>query len=154
MNACLTGNRAKPKLHSEGTLNTAMQTEGTVSGASNRTEKTAIAAVADVLETVTSSLEDSKAEEIITIDIQDKTAIADYMVIASGRSHRHVSAVADQLLRKLKETKVPAKVEGLESADWVLIDVGDVIVHLFRPEVREFYALEKMWQMPSSDERH
>ncbi|MBO6813529.1 MAG: ribosome silencing factor [Rhizobiaceae bacterium] len=131
-----------------------MQTEGTGSGASNRTEKTAIAAVADVLETVTSSLEDSKAEEIITIDIQDKTAIADYMVIASGRSHRHVSAVADQLLRKLKETKVPAKVEGLESADWVLIDVGDVIVHLFRPEVREFYALEKMWQMPSSDERH
>ena len=75
-----------------------------------------------------------------------KSSIADHMVIASGRSNRHVAAVADHLLRRLKETgHGNAKVEGLPSADWVLIDAGDVIVHLFRPEVREFYQLEKMW---------
>lgn len=148
------GNDATTKLHSEGKLNKAMQNDGTGKSVSERAEKTAIAAVADVLAAVTECLDDAKAEEVITIDIQDKTSIADYMVIASGRSHRHVSAVADQLLRMLKEKKAGAKVEGLESADWVLIDVGDVIVHLFRPEVREFYALEKMWQMPASDEKH
>ena len=148
------GNNATLNLHSEGTLNIAMQNEGAPMSATKGTEKTAIAAVADVLTAVTDCLEDAKAENVITIDIQDKTAIADYMVIASGRSHRHVGAVADQLLRKLKEIKAKAKVEGLESADWVLIDVGDIIIHLFRPEVREFYALEKMWQMPASDETH
>jgi len=148
------GNNAESKLHSEGTLNTAMQNESASKSTSKKNAKTAIAAVAAVLETVIECLDDAKAEEIIKIDIQDKTALADFMVIASGRSHRHVNAIADQLLRKLKETKTPVKVEGLESADWVLIDIGDIIVHLFRPEVREFYALEKMWQMPSSDEVH
>jgi ribosome-associated protein len=101
------------------------------------------------LELVRESLEDSKAEDIVSINIQGKSALADYMVIASGRSHRHVGAVADHLLRALKEAGYgTAKVEGLSSADWVLIDAGDVIVHVFRPEVRDFYALEKMWQEP------
>ena len=101
------------------------------------------------LELVRESLEDSKAEDIISINIQGKSALADYMVIASGRSHRHVGAVADHLLRALKEAGYgTARVEGLSSADWVLIDAGDVIVHVFRPEVRDFYALEKMWQEP------
>ena len=102
-----------------------------------------------VLEQVRESLEDSKAEDIVSINIQGKSAMADYMVIASGRSHRHVAAVADHLLRALKDAGYGnAKVEGLSSADWVLIDAGDIIVHVFRPEVREFYALEKMWQEP------
>lgn len=129
-----------------------MQKSG-ANGASKQASKAAVLAVKDVLETVTGSLEDSKAEDLVTIDIQNKSALADYMLVASGRSSRHVSAIADHLLRELKNKGAgSAKVEGLESADWVLIDVGDVIVHLFRPEVREFYALEKMWQMPASDE--
>ncbi|MDJ0615101.1 MAG: ribosome silencing factor [Rhizobiaceae bacterium] len=134
------------------TLTTAMQTSGATS-TRKQNAKTAIAAVEDVLKAVTDSLEDSKAEELVTIDIKDKSALADYMVIASGRSNRHVSAIADHLLRELKTRGMgSSKVEGLDSADWVLIDTGDVIVHLFRPEVREFYALEKMWQMPASEE--
>lgn len=102
-----------------------------------------------VLELVRESLEDSKAEDIVSVNIRGKSAMADYMVIASGRSHRHVGAVADHLLRALKEAGYgTAKVEGLSAADWVLIDAGDVIVHVFRPEVRDFYALEKIWQEP------
>ncbi|MEM7289276.1 MAG: ribosome silencing factor [Pseudomonadota bacterium] len=129
-----------------------MQTSG-ATGTPAQTAKTAIVAVEDVLETVKSSLEDSKAEDLVTINIKEKSALADYMIIASGRSNRHVGAMADHLLRQIKNSGLgSAKVEGLESADWVLIDVGDIIVHLFRPEVREFYALEKMWQMPSSEE--
>ena len=110
-------------------------------------------AVEDVLSTVTASLEDSKAEELVTIDIREKSAIADYMVIASGRSNRHVNAIADHLLREVKKSGLgSAKVEGLQSADWVLIDIGDIVIHIFRPEVREFYALEKMWQVPVSEQ--
>lgn len=109
----------------------------------------------DVLDTVISSLDDSKAEEIITIDITGKSALGDYMVVASGRSHRHVASICDQLLKALKgQGYGTVKVEGQQAADWVLIDAGDVIVHIFRPEVREFYGLEKMWQMPESSERH
>ncbi|MEM9277702.1 MAG: ribosome silencing factor [Pseudomonadota bacterium] len=130
-----------------------MQSSGASTSTSKETSKTAILAVEDVLETVTSSLDDSKAEELVTIDIKDKSALADYMIIASGRSNRHVSAIADHLLRELKNIGAgSAKVEGLQSADWVLIDTGDIIIHLFRPEVREFYALEKMWQVPASEE--
>jgi ribosome-associated protein len=99
-----------------------------------------------VLETVLSSLDDSKAENIVPIDIQGKSPLADHMVVASGRSHRHVAAVAEHLIKALKEAgHGTARVEGLQSADWVLIDAGDVIVHVFRPEVREFYNIEKMW---------
>ena len=97
------------------------------------------------LKTVLASLEDSKAENIVSIDIQGKSSLGDYMVVASGRSHRHVAAVADNLLKVLKDAGTRARVEGLGSADWVLIDAGDIIVHVFRPEVREFYNLEKMW---------
>lgn len=130
-----------------------MQRSNARKGVSEGTSKTAILAVEDVLKTVTKSLDDSKAEDLVTINIKDKSALADYMVIASGRSNRHVSAMSDHLLRALKsQGGGSAKVEGLDSADWVLIDTGDIIVHLFRPEVREFYALEKMWQMPASDE--
>jgi ribosome-associated protein len=98
------------------------------------------------LDRVLSSLDDSKAEDIVSIDLAGKSALADHMVIACGRSHRHVSAVADHLLRDLKEAGFgSAKVEGLQSGDWVLIDTGDLIVHIFRPEVRAFYNIEKMW---------
>lgn len=102
---------------------------------------------------VETALDDAKAEDIVTIDLTGKSAIADAMLIASGRSDRHVNAVADRVLRTLKENglgAVPA--EGLETCDWVLIDTGDVIVHIFRPEVREFYNLEKMWQANLSGE--
>ena len=103
-------------------------------------------AAADLQELIVSSLEDDKAEEITEIDLTGKTSIADSMVIASGRSARHVSAVADKLYRKLKHaTADGCKVEGMEKADWVLLDAGTVIVHIFRPEVRNFYNLEKMW---------
>jgi ribosome-associated protein len=105
------------------------------------------------LRQVLASLEDSKAENIISIDIQRKSSLGDYMVIASGRSNRHVAAVADHLLKALKDAGLgQAKVEGLTGADWVLIDAGDIIVHVFRPEVREFYNLEKMWQSPDLEE--
>lgn len=99
-----------------------------------------------VLDATLLALEDAKAEEVITIDLHGRSSMGDFMIIASGRSNRHVGAVADQLLRKLKDIgERSAKVEGLPQCDWVLIDTGDVIVHIFRPEVREFYKLEKMW---------
>ncbi|MCX7303435.1 MAG: ribosome silencing factor [Hyphomicrobiales bacterium] len=105
------------------------------------------------IETVLASLEDSKAENIVSIDIQGKSSLGDYMVVASGRSHRHVAAVADQLLKALNDKGLGnARVEGLAGADWVLIDAGDVIVHVFRPEIREFYNIEKMWQAPDLEE--
>ncbi|TIM64176.1 MAG: ribosome silencing factor [Mesorhizobium sp.] len=110
-------------------------------------------AVSRAIKTVLDSLEDSKAENIVSIDIQGKSSLGDYMVIASGRSHRHVSAVADHLLKALKDAGLgTARVEGLAGADWVLIDSGDIIVHVFRPEVRDFYNLEKMWQAPDLEE--
>jgi len=110
-------------------------------------------AVKRVLDTVKSSLEDSKAEDIVTIDIQGRSALGDYMIVASGRSQRHVGAIANHLLRALKSSGAGSvKVEGQQNADWVLVDAGDIIIHLFRPEVREFYGLEKLWQMPASEE--
>lgn len=109
--------------------------------------------VSRALEMVLASLEDSKAENIVSIDLQGRSSLGDHMVVASGRSHRHVSAVADQLLKALKDAGFGnAHVEGLAAADWVLIDSGDIIVHIFRPEVREFYNLEKMWQTPDLEE--
>ena len=107
--------------------------------------------------TVAGALVDAKAEDIVTIDLDGKTTIADLMVIASGRSKRHVDAVADRLLKQLKDDGTPAlAAEGRESCDWVLIDAGDVIVHVFRPETRALYNLEKMWCvefMGAADER-
>lgn len=101
----------------------------------------------EILGLVIASLEDDKAEDILVIDLSGKTAIADSMVIASGRSARHVSTTAEKLMDRLKtQAGMIARNEGVEFGDWALIDAGDVIVHLFRPEVREFYELEKMWQ--------
>ncbi len=101
---------------------------------------------AQLLALVIHCLEDAKAEDIVKIDLEGKSSIGDMMIVASGRSHRHVGAVADQLLKRLKDKgHGRARVEGLPHCDWVLIDAGDVLVHIFRPEVREFYNLEKMW---------
>ena len=100
------------------------------------------------LDLVLRSLEDSKGEDILSIDLTGKSPLADHMVVVSGRSNRHVTAVADHLLRDLKDAGFGnCRVEGLQSGDWVLIDVGDIIVHVFRPEVRTFYNLEKMWSV-------
>ena len=100
----------------------------------------------ETLRIVLSRLEDMKAEDTTTIDLRADSAIADYMVVTSGRSNRHVGAVADQVLEDLREGGlVGLRVEGMPLCDWVLIDAGDVIVHVFRPEVRAFYNLEKMW---------
>ncbi len=94
------------------------------------------------------SLDDDKAEEVVSIPLAGKSTIADYMVIASGRSTRQVAAMAQNLAERLKRDHgVPVRIEGLQTADWVLIDAGDAIVHLFRPEVRSFYGLEKMWSI-------
>jgi ribosome-associated protein len=91
-------------------------------------------------------LDEAKAEKIVSIDLNGKSSIGDFMVIASGRSDRHVGAIADQIKKKLKDAGAgKVRVEGLEACDWVLVDTGDIIVHIFRPEVREFYNLEKMW---------
>ncbi|MEZ5994342.1 MAG: ribosome silencing factor [Hyphomonadaceae bacterium] len=95
---------------------------------------------------VLTSLEDDKAEDIIAIDIRGRSSFADMLVVASGRSARHVGALADHIMRKLKDAGVKdVRVEGLPQADWVLVDAGDVVVHLFRPEVRSFYNIEKIW---------
>ena len=100
-----------------------------------------------LLAAVLSSLSDDKAEDVVQIDLRGKTEIGDYMIICSGRSTRQVSAMSEKLVERLKgEFGVTAQTEGKGTGDWVLIDTGDVIVHIFRPEVREFYQLEKMWQ--------
>ncbi|EJF84332.1 iojap-like ribosome-associated protein [Bartonella elizabethae Re6043vi] len=105
--------------------------------------------VSESLEIILKSLEATKAEDIVTIDIQGKTSLADYMVIASANSQRHVSSIADHLFRTLKDSGQGfARVEGLSGGDWVLIDTGDIIIHLFRPEIRLFYNLEKIWMAP------
>lgn len=94
------------------------------------------------------SLDDDKAEEIVAIDLRGKSSVTDIMIIASGRSARHVNAIADHLVRALKEAgQGKVRVEGMQTCDWVLIDIGDIVVHLFRPEVRTFYNLEKMWSV-------
>lgn len=129
------------------TLRTALQKKADIkpspAGSDGRAE------ISRALDLILASLDDSKAENIVPIDIQGKSSIGDHMVIASGRSHRHVAAVADHIIRALKDAGVGfPRVEGLASADWVVIDTGDIIVHLFRPEVREFYNIEKMWQAP------
>jgi len=102
---------------------------------------------ADLLALILNSLEDDKAEDIVQIDLRGKSSIGDYMVVCSGRSSRQVAAIAEKMVQRVKDaTGVTARSEGKGAGDWVLIDTGDVIVHVFRPEVREFYQLEKMWQ--------
>jgi ribosome-associated protein len=95
-----------------------------------------------------------KAEDILTIDLRGKTSIGDFMVVASGRSQRHVGSVADRVIEDLHKASVTTRVEGMPHCDWVLIDASDVIVHVFRPEVRAFYNLEKMWMQGGTAAKH
>ena len=121
-----------------------------VSGAGARRAPDAISKVRpdteEIIRLVLATIDDMKAEDTLTIDLTGKTSFADAMVVTSGRSNRQVGAIADRLLDDLARAGVPnLRVEGLPHCDWVLIDAGDVIVHVFRPEVRAFYNLEKMW---------
>ncbi len=101
---------------------------------------------ADLLKQIVHWLDEAKAEAIVTIDLAGKSSIGDFMVVATGRSDRHVGAIAEQIGRKLKDLGLGrVRVEGMEACDWVLLDTGDIIVHVFRDEVRDFYNLEKMW---------
>lgn len=104
---------------------------------------------------IEASLDDDQADEVVVIDLRGKTTIADYMIVASGRSQRHVTTLADHLVERIKKAghRRSVPVEGKARSDWILVDAGDVIVHLFRPEVRSFYNLEKMWgaAQPTSD---
>jgi ribosome-associated protein len=112
------------------------------------TDVTSDALLARILD----SLNDDKAEDIVQIDLRGKSSIGDYMIVCSGRSTRQVSAIAEKLVQRVKEEfGIPVRIEGKETGDWVLIDTGDVVVHVFRPEVREFYQLEKMW-LPASQQ--
>ena len=110
-------------------------------------------ATGGLLKTVLASLDDAKALDVLSFDLDGKAALADQMVIASGRSNRHVSSIAEHLIEALKGRGFShVHVEGLAHCDWVLVDAGDVIVHLFRPEVREFYNIEKLWSPHAPDE--
>ena len=103
----------------------------------------------EILQRILTSLDDDKAEDVVTIDLRGRSAMADHMVIATGRNARQVATIAEKLAQRLKDvTGRTARIEGKDAGDWVLIDTDDVIVHVFRPEVREFYQLEKMW-MPA-----
>lgn len=127
---------------------TADRTASTGTGAMSATQT---ATSETLLAAILKSLDDDKGEDIVQINLRGKSEMGDYMVIASGRSTRQVAAMAEKLTDKLKaEFGVLSKVEGKDTGDWVLIDTGDVIVHIFRPEVREFYQLEKMW-MPGHE---
>jgi ribosome-associated protein len=107
-----------------------------------------------LVQTVQGCLNDAKAEDIVCIDLNGKTALADTMIIATGRSNTHVGAMAERVIKALKELGVAVpRVEGLANCDWVLVDAGDAVVHLFRPEVRQFYNLEKMWGRDRPSER-
>ena len=117
------------------------------SGTSSDEPRQSVGSLEDL---ILNRLDDDKAEDVVLIDLRGKSPMADAMIVASGRSHRHVGALADHVLRALKETgHGKARVEGLPHCDWVLIDAGDVVVHLFRPEVRSFYNIEKIWSVDS-----
>jgi ribosome-associated protein len=101
----------------------------------------------EILSLIQKSLDDGKAENIVIIDLEGKSSIANYMVVASGTSNRHVASLAENLQLVLKKNGHKSIIEGAEKADWILLDAYDVIVHIFKPEVREFYSLEKMWSI-------
>ena len=108
----------------------------------------------EVLASILKALDDDKAEDIVTIDLKGRSSLADSLVIATGTSTRHVACIAEHLARRLKEAGHGATpIEGLSQGDWVVLDAGDVIVHVFRPEVRAFYNLEKMWSGRNGDGR-
>jgi ribosome-associated protein len=140
-------------LHKKGnTLRTAT-TKGDADKALLKGKNSGENAVNEILKTVLESLDESQAEDIISIDITGKSSIGDHMVVTSGRSNRHVSAICEQLLKDLKDSgQGSARTEGQAAGDWVLIDAGDVIVHVFRPEIREFYNIEKMWMAPETED--
>ncbi len=109
--------------------------------------------VKDLQKKITTLLDDNKAEDITVINLNGKSSVADYMIIATGRSSRQVSGLTDKIYDLVKpEIDTPLRVEGLEDADWVLMDCGDIIIHLFRPEVREFYNIEKIWDITEKPE--
>jgi ribosome-associated protein len=127
---------------------------GSAKSASSKTRKTSTSTAAlqaqpdadKTLNMILSRLEDMKAEETVTIDLRGKSAFSDYMIVTSGRANRHVGAIAENVTKGLKENGITSiHVEGLPNCDWVLIDSGDVVLHVFRPEVREFYNLERLW---------
>lgn len=112
----------------------------------NADTQTVVAEPGTLLALVLDQLEDDQAQEVVTIPLEGKSSIADHMIIASGRSTRQVASIAQKLAEKVKHAGFgPVRLEGLPAADWVLIDAGDVVIHLFRPEVRSFYNLERMW---------
>ena len=130
-----------------------MHAKGNVVGVSSKSTGRGDDAADRALQLVLASLEDSKAEDIVSINIAGKSALGDYMVVVSGRSNRHVMAIADHLISDLKDEGLGnARVEGLEAGDWVLIDTGDIIIHVFRPEIREFYNIERMWAAPEIED--
>ncbi len=98
-------------------------------------------------------LDDAKAEDVVSINLLNKTSLADVMIIASGRSNTHVGSIADRILRACKDLGIKTRIEGLPNCDWVLVDAGDAIINIFRPEVRAFYNLEKMWGGTRPEER-
>ena len=107
----------------------------------------------ELLAFILNSLDEDKAEDVVSIDLRGRTEVADYMVVASGRSARQVAAISEKLTDRLKQQLGQrTRIEGKDQGDWVLIDCGDVVVHVFRPEVREFYQIEKMWMASSRDE--
>lgn len=111
-----------------------------------RTRKTSVPiAVKSLLKTITTTLDDLQAEDVNVIELTGKSVMADYLVIASGRSQRQLAAIADHLIAKIKHKGRPVPVEGRGQGEWILVDAGDVIVHLFKPETRAHYALDDMW---------
>lgn len=118
----------------------------TVSSLDMRHMTAAEAPAGSVLALVLQQLDDDQAQDVVTIALEGKSSIADHMIVASGRSTRQVAAIAQKLAEKVKQGGFgPVRLEGLPAADWVLLDAGDIVVHLFRPEVRSFYNLERMW---------
>lgn len=107
--------------------------------------KDVAAATQKIVDLIEKTLSDGKAEDILVIELVGKTAIADYLVIATGRAPRHVTALAEQVQLRLKKTGIPAVLEGGDTGDWVIVDAGDVIVHVFHPETRELYCIEELW---------
>ena len=132
-------------------MSSAVATDPDATGSVIAGSKAADKAATDLFSLILHSLDEDKAQEVVSIDLAGKTSIADYMVVASGRSQRHVGALADHLQRRLRVVgHGRCRIEGVTSCDWVLIDAGDVLVHIFRPEVRDFYKLEKIWGVNAS----
>lgn len=120
-------------------------------GPSSEERQPLLVGATELEQAILAKLDDDKAQDIVLIDLRGKSPMSDAMIVASGRSHRHVGAIADHLLRLFKERGMgKVKVEGLPHCDWVLMDAGDVIIHLFRPEVRTFYNIEKIWAVDSA----